>query len=160
MSSMSLGPESSSYTVGPTLPAEITKPPFRPSVAGRIGFFFGPIAGAFVASVNLRRMGQPDKASRVRSYTLVIAIVAAIVLSLLPSGLAHIVGLGMEAASLAIFPRIQDASFAEWQRINNGVEPSSGWPAIGWGFLGLILFVGIIFLVAMAMVMMNIPIPD
>ncbi|HSS99675.1 MAG TPA: hypothetical protein VLK33_21725 [Terriglobales bacterium] len=160
MSSTSLGPESSSYTVGPTLPAEITKPPFRPGVAGRIGFFFGPIAGAFVASVNLQRMGQPDKASRVRSYTLLVAIVVGIILILLPSGLGHILGIGMEVASLTIFPRIQDKSFADWQRVNSGAEPSSGWSAIGWGFLGLILYAGIIFLIVMAMVLMKIPIPD
>jgi len=158
MSSTSLGPESSSYTVGPTLPAELTKPPFRPGVAGRIGFFFGPIAGAFVASINLRRMGQLEKASKVRSYTFLVAIILTIILMLIPDVLGRLVGLGMEIASFTIFPRIQDDSFAEWQRINSSVEPSNGWTAIGWGFLGLIIFVGIAALVGIAMALMGIPI--
>jgi len=158
MSSTSLGPESSSYTVGPTLPAELTKPPFRPGVAGRIGFFFGPIAGAFVASINLGRMGQPEKASKVRSYTFLVAIIVVIVIMLIPDVLGHIVGLGLEVASLMVFPRIQDASFAEWQRVNSGIEPANGWKAIGWGFLGLIIFVAIAALVGIAMALMGIPI--
>ena len=158
MSSTSFGPENGSYTVGPTLPAELTTPPFRPGVAGRIGFFFGPIAGAFVASINLRRMGQPDKASKVRSYTFLIAVIFGIVVMLIPDALGHLLGLGLEIASFTIFPRIQDASFTEWQSVNNNVEPSNGWKAIGWGFFGLVIFLGIVFILAILMGLAGIPI--
>ena len=138
--------------------AETPTPPFRPGVAGRMAFFFGPIAGAFVASINLRRMGQPDKASKVRSYTFLIAVIFGIVILVIPDVLGRLLGLGGEIASYAIFPRIQDESFNEWQRTNPGIEPSSGWKAIGWGLIGLLIFMAILIVLAIVMGAIGIPI--
>lgn len=49
------------YTIGPPLPSETSKAPWRPKIAGRIAFFFGPVAGALVVVISLRRMGYPQK---------------------------------------------------------------------------------------------------
>jgi hypothetical protein len=103
--------------------------------------------------------GTAGQANKVRRYTFLIAIAIVIILMLIPDALGHLVGLGMEVASFTIFPRIQDVSFAEWQGSNSGVEPSNGWKAIGWGFLGLLLFVLLAVVIGMAMALMGIPIP-
>jgi len=50
-----------SYSIAPPLPSETSKAPWRPKVAGRIAFFFGPVAGALVVAISLRRMGVPTK---------------------------------------------------------------------------------------------------
>ena len=68
--SVAIEPRKDSYSLGPTLPAEMLKPPFRPNVAGRIAFFFSPIAGALVSVSSLRRMGYPVKGEDASSFGL------------------------------------------------------------------------------------------
>jgi hypothetical protein len=60
------------------------KPPYGPKVAGRMAFFFGPIAGALVTVVNLRRTGHPVKAKRIFLWTLLATAVLGAILILLP----------------------------------------------------------------------------
>src|SRR6185437_15006145 len=55
----------SALDLGPPLPSEAAKAPWRPKVAGIIAFFFGPMAGALVVVSSLRRMGHQDRAKRV-----------------------------------------------------------------------------------------------
>jgi hypothetical protein len=138
--SASIEPGKDSYSIGPTLAAEMHKPPFRPGVAGRIAFFFGPIAGALVSVISLRRMGYPVKAKRVFLWTLVAASILAIALILTPDIFGRVIGFAAEIAFYMILPRLQENEFAEWQAIHIDPEPSNGWNAVGWGFAGLILF--------------------
>jgi len=125
----------------------MTKPPFEPRVAGRIAFFFGPIAGALVSVVSLRRTGHPLRARKILRWTLLVAAVLAVALILLPDGLGRIVGLAAEIAFFSVYPRLQNAEFEAWQQANPGIEPSNGWGAVGWGLLGLLLFVVVTILV-------------
>jgi len=129
-----------SYSIGPVLPAEMTKAPFRPKVAGRIAFFFGPVAGALISVINLRRFGYPLKAKRVFSWTLVGTGVLAVVFLLIPDVLGRVVGIAAEIAFYQVYPRLQEKEFGEWQMAHPDIEPLSGWKAIGWGFAGLLLF--------------------
>jgi hypothetical protein len=61
--------------------------------------------------------------------------------------LGRIVGFAAEIAFYSVYPRLQDAEFALWQQANPGIEPSNGWGAMGWGLLGLLLFVVVTILV-------------
>jgi hypothetical protein len=53
------------YSLTPVLAAEMPKSPFEPKLAGRIDFFFGPIAGALVSVVSLRRSGHPLRSGKI-----------------------------------------------------------------------------------------------
>jgi disulfide bond formation protein DsbB len=135
----------------------LPKPPFTPKAAGRIGFFFGPVAGAFVSAISLRRMGRPEKAKKVIIITSLAAAGLALVLAVTPDALSRIIGLGAEAAFYFIFPRIQDQEFAEWEAANTASVPSSGWKAIGWGFIGVVLFILIVVVVVLVLGEMGVP---
>ena len=123
------------YTTGPPLPAELPKPPFTPRAAARIAFFFGPLAGAMVSAISLRRMRHPDKARKVTTLALLMAVAYSVVLFFIPDVLSRIVGLAAEAVFYVTFQRIQEREFAEWQAGNTSLSPSNGWKAIGWDSL-------------------------
>lgn len=147
-SSLPIEPGKDSYSLSPTLPAEMLKAPFGPHVAGRIAFFFGPIAGAWVSVISLRRMGFPIKAKRVLRWTLLVSALMAIILILIPEALGRLIGIGAEIAFYMIYPKLQEKEFGEWQTAHPEIQPSSGWGAMGWGFLGIIMFLVIFFAVA------------
>lgn len=153
MGSSAIEPGKDFAAIGPVLPAERIAPPFRPKVAGRIGFWFGPIAGAFVSVVSLRRTGHPLRARQVLRFTMAIAVVLSLVLVVLPDALARLFGLAAEITFYSVYPKLQEDEFAIWQTANPGVEPSNGWKALGWGFLGLVLFfvIGTLVLLPIAM---------
>jgi hypothetical protein len=140
MSTVPPTPEAS-YSIGPPLPAETPKTPWRPKAAGRIAFFFGPIAGAFISSISLRRMGYPEKAKKVRLLTLVGSVVLVTIFFFVPDAWTRPLGFGTEAAFYAVFPLIQDKEFESWEANNKDRSPSNGWTAIGYGFLGLLLYI-------------------
>ena len=126
---------------------EMPKAPFRPAIAGRIAFWLGPIAGALVSVISLRRMNYPAKANRVFVLTLVAAILLSVVLLLTPDGLGRLVGFAAEIAFWLVFPRLQHQQFEDWQAAHPDAQPSNGWLAITWGFAGLLLFLLITILV-------------
>jgi hypothetical protein len=133
--------------LGPSLPSEISKAPWRPKAAGTIAFFFGPVAGALVVAISLRRMGYQQRARRVMIVALGAAAVEAAILFFIPEALARMVGFGAEIAFLLFFPVYMEGTFSEWQATNPGARPSSGWSAIGWGLAGTVVFLLIILLV-------------
>ena len=84
-------------------------------------------------------MGHPEQASKVLSVTSLGSLGLAIVLLFVPDPFARFVGLGAEYAFYHIFKDLQKDEFAEWQAANASIQPTNGWLAIGWGFLGLVL---------------------
>jgi hypothetical protein len=120
------------------------KPPFRPQAAGTIGFFFSVVAGALVSVISLRRMGHSQKAKKIFWITMLGAMLVAATLILIPDALGRLVGLGLEGVWYFVFPKIQDQEFREWEATHKDVMPSSGWKALGWGFVGLGVFFAII----------------
>lgn len=152
MGSSTIDPGRDLAPLGPVLDAERLTPPFEPAVAGRIAFFFGPIAGALVSVISLRRTGHPLRARQVLRWTIAVAAVMSLVLILLPDGLGRLFGFVAEITFYSVYPKLQKDEFAIWQTANPGVEPSNGWKALGWGFLGLLLFfvVGLLILIPLA----------
>jgi len=148
MGSSTIEPGRDMASLGPVLDAERLTPPFAPAVAGRIAFFFGPIAGALVSVVSLRRTGHPLRARQVLRWTIAVAAVMSLVLILLPNGLGRLFGFVAEITFYTVYPKLQNDEFAIWQTANPGVEPSNGWKALGWGFLGAILFFVVAILIA------------
>jgi hypothetical protein len=143
--------EPNPYNLGPRLPAELRKPPFTPKATGRIAFFFGPFAGALVSVISLRRMGHPEQASKALSVALFGSLSLAMVLFFIPDPFARFVGLGAEYAFYHIFKDLQKNEFEEWQAANASIQPTNGWLAIGWGFLGLLLSLGVFLVVFVAL---------
>lgn len=146
--STSIEPGKDYSSLTPVLAAELGKPPFDPKVAGRIAFFFGPIAGALVSVVSLRRAGYPLRSGRILRWTVLVSAVMAVVLVLLPDAFGRLFALTAEMTFYSVYPRLQQHEFNEWQGAHTEILPSSGWGAIGWGVLGVILFL----VVAMAVI--------
>ena len=134
--------------LGPPLPSEESKPPWRPKVAGVIAFFFGPIAGALVVASSLRRMGHQDRAKNVMFLALGFSVVEGAMLFFIPGAPTGFVA---EIAFLLFFPVLMEGAFREWQAAHPDANPSSGWSAIGWGLVGAVLLLGIVFLVLEAL---------
>ena len=147
-------PGRDSYSIGPTLAAELPNAPYRPHVAGRIAFFFGPVAGALITVISLRRFGYPVKAHKVLRWTLVAAAGLAAVLILVPEVFGRLIGLGAEFAFYKIYPDLQEKEFNEWQLAHSDIQPLNGWRALGWGFAGLFLFLLIIVAVMIPLTML------
>jgi hypothetical protein len=146
-----LNPEKTTVLWGPALSSETPKRPFRPHVAGRIAVFFGPVAGALVSVISLRRMGLPLKAKRTLRWTLLATAVLAAVLLATPDVYGRVIGLGAEISFYLFYPRLQEVEYAAWQSANTDIEPSNGWGAVGWGIVGLVLFFVIFIVVAIPM---------
>jgi len=140
-------PGGDSYTIGPPLPSEIIKAPWRPKAAGRAAFFFGPVAGALVVAVSLRRMGYRQSAKKVMFLALGAAAAEATILFFIPAVLSRLVGFGAEIAFLLIFPAFMEKEFSEWQATYPSAKPSNGWNTIGWGLVGSVVFLVIAFVV-------------
>jgi len=87
-----------SYTLAPPLPSETSKAPWRPKVAGRSAFLFGPVAGALVVAISLRRMGYQQNAKKVVLLALGAAAAEAAILFFIPGVLSRPVGFGAERA--------------------------------------------------------------
>jgi disulfide bond formation protein DsbB len=140
-----------SATLGQPSPSETPKAPWRPQAAGRIAFFFGPIAGALVAAISLRRMGRQQSAKKLMPLALAVAAVECAILAIwIPVALNPFVGLGAEIAFLFIFPVFMKKEFSEWQAKHPCAMPSNGWNAIGWGLLGAVVFIAIYILAFVA----------
>jgi hypothetical protein len=125
------------------------KPPFRPQAAGTIGFFFSIVAGALVSVISLRRMGHSQKAKKTLWITLLGAIFIAPIFFLIPPARGRFLGLALEGVWYFVFPKIQDQEFSQWQAAHADLAPSSGWKALGWGFVGIAVFFAIAVVVGM-----------
>ena len=143
-------PPQMTVNLPPPLPAEAPKAPWRPKVAGVIAFFFGPFAGALVVAISLRRMGHPQSARKILWLALALGLVEGVVLFFVPDTFARLVGLGAEVAFLLFFPVLMEKEFNEWQATHS-ISPSNGWKAIGWGLIGMVLLVIVIFLTSVAL---------
>jgi hypothetical protein len=99
-------------------------------------------------------MGHPEKSTKAAQIAILGSILLAVVLFFTPEVLSRIVGLAGEGAFFFAFRNIQEAEFTQWQTANPTAKPSNGWRAIGWGLIGvvlwIILFLLISFLLAIA----------
>ena len=111
------------YTIGPPLPSETSKAPWRPKVAGRIAFFFGPVAGALVVVISLRRMGHSQSAKKVLLLALGMTAAMAVIIFFTPDALSRPVGIAAEIAFLLIFPVFMEYAFSEWQAAHPSAIP-------------------------------------
>jgi len=146
--------QQASYTLGPTLPAEAGKPPWRPKTAGRIAFFLGPFAGALIVTMSLRRMGQPQAARKAMLFALGLATIMGVILFFVPDAVGRVVGLGVEAASLLFFPGLMEKEFIAWQAAHPASTPANGWLAIGWGLIGAPMLFVVLFLVFLPLMLL------
>ncbi len=135
----------------PSLGLETAKAPWRPKVAGRIAFWFGPVAGAMVVATSLRRMGHQESARKVMLLAFGVAVIEVVILLVVSDGVGTLVGLGGHIGFLLLFPPLMEKEFKQWQGAHPDAEPSSGWKAIGVGLIGTVIFGAIAFVGALAL---------
>jgi hypothetical protein len=120
-----------------------SSPPWRPKVAGYVAFLLGPIAGALVGAASFRRMGQREKAQKTVFYTLVLCIAFLIVFTLgIPpdAPIKKFIQLSVGGAGYSVFPSIVREDYVKWRTANPDAKPRNDWAAIGWGLLGLFIY--------------------
>ena len=145
-------PGTDSNNIGAPLLSQMSStPPWRPKAAGRMALFFGPVAGALVVAISLRRMGYEQIAKKVMLLALGVTAAEVGILSLIPQFLSRFVALGAHVAFLLIFPVLMEKEFSGWQATHPNTIPSNGWNAIGWGLVGSVLFFVIAFLVLLGL---------
>jgi hypothetical protein len=66
---------------------------------GRVAFFFGPVAGALIVAISLRRMSYERTAKKVMLLALAAAVAEAVILFFIPDALSRLVGFGSELRS-------------------------------------------------------------
>ena len=140
-----------SFTIAPPSPSKTAKAPWGPKAVGLIALFFGPVAGAWVVAISLRRMGHRQSARKFLPLAIVVAAVECAMLAIwIPVALNPFVGLAAEFAFLLIFPVFMKKKFSEWQATHPSAVPSNGWNAMGWGLLGAFVFIAIYILAFVA----------
>ena len=98
-------------------------------------------------------MGHQKRAKRVLWVTACALVAVAAILFFIPDFLARIVGIGVEGAFCVAFYLVQDREFREWEAAHKDTTPSNGWSALGWGIVGILLFLAIVFAVFMVLAM-------
>ncbi len=98
-------------------------------------------------------MGYQERANRVLWVTACSLVAVAAILFFIPNSLVRIVGIGVEGAFCVAFYLVQDREFREWEATHMGTTPSNGWRALGWGIVGILLFLVIAFAVFMVLAM-------
>jgi hypothetical protein len=91
-------------------------------------------------------MGKPDKANWTLGLTLIGVVIYSVILARSSANEAETMGefLG-NAVSPFLYPAIQWGDFKNWEL--NERETYNGWRSIGWGFLGMIIFLLLSFIV-------------
>ncbi len=100
------------------------------------------MAGAVVAYINLKRLGQQRKANLTLGFTILGCVVLFLILDKLPLQAAE--GFGWFVGNIVspfLFPMIQKSDFEQWESNNAELTPHSGWKSLGWGIVGLVAFV-------------------
>jgi hypothetical protein len=115
--------------------------PWSPLAATWATLFLGPLAGAVVTAVNLRRLGRPDKA-------LFAFITGLASLALLGAAWASGVGAGnrgllayalLSAGNIGLYLYLQQPDFAAWVRAHPRDLPTTPWIAASWALIGFAL---------------------
>jgi Flp pilus assembly protein TadD len=114
------------------------KPPWKPKVSGVIAVLFGPLAGALVALVNLKRLGEGHKGRSVLGWTIAATVPLVAALIYLPGGVSKVVGLAVQGTGAGLFPWLQKRAFERWQQANPGAAHANEWKSAGWGLLGMV----------------------
>jgi hypothetical protein len=125
--------------------------PWRPRVSGIVGAAFGPVAGAIVTFVNLRRFGASRKAGWVLVLTALASIPLGSLLSFLdktaqPQDFLRLSGLVANLIIAVVYPSLQQREFEAWRARHPDIGTRNGWWATGWGVVGAAVFLGLAYL--------------
>ena len=120
--------------------------PWKPRVSGIIGFFLGPTAAGLVAYINLRRLNE----YRLANWTFVLTVITSVLFGslvlVLPDDQANIIGkISGSLIAPLLFPAIQLGAFSAWQKKHEILKTNHGLKAMGWGVIGFVWYVLIIF---------------
>jgi len=99
----------------------------------------GPLAGALVTYVNLKRLGQGRKGRLVFGWSIVATVPLFAALIYLPAEITKVLGVAVEGTGAALFPWLQKQPFEKWEQANPGAVHANKWKSVGWGLLGMVL---------------------
>jgi len=138
----------------PALPWEKpAKPPWKPRASGVAAFLCGPLAGALIAHINLRRMGEKRKGVLILILTAIgSGALILMLLRLTDTGSTLLGKFVSYFISPFLFPMLQRKEFEKWKAAHPKSEPAGGWGATGWALLGAAGFLAIL------VVMANLPV--
>jgi hypothetical protein len=130
-------------TPGPAGAPEPVSPEYKlfsPGCVALIAFLFGPVAGFILLTINFWRLGKRRAAWMTVAFcTLAMAPLVAILIALPDSFPGVLVSVPLFLSLWAAAGVLQGSDYAAHR--SNGGESPSGWSAVGFGLLGLVLFV-------------------
>jgi hypothetical protein len=109
-------------------------------------YFRGPWQAHWSRRPNLRRMGQKQRAQQTLFYTLLLCIAFLVpFLPTIPAGapIKKLILFAVEGAGYTVFPSLVREDYVKGKAAHPGVKPRSGLSAIGWGVLGLPVYVAL-----------------
>jgi len=120
----------------PQHPAQIEELPWKPAIAGMVGFFLGPMPAALVTYGNLRRLRSAAKGRNVALATAIAFLGLVVLIREYPDH--YLMYIVAHVVCPLLFPFLQKKEFAAWKAAHLE-EPASGWHATKWAVAGLAL---------------------
>jgi hypothetical protein len=97
------------------------------------------MAAAIVSFINLRRLGQRQKASLILALSVPACFLLFYALFSLPDEVAkYLPNSLVPALTGLIYAWFQNKDFDVWESTHPGIPPANGWTTVGWGLLGLV----------------------
>jgi hypothetical protein len=115
---------------------------FPPDTIGLVAFFAGPVGAFTLLALNYWRMGKRGAARITIAVGLVtMALVVAICFALPDSSPSFLIGVPLFLGLWLAARKLQGSAFDT--HLRNGGERASGWAALGFALVGLMLFLGV-----------------
>jgi hypothetical protein len=118
---------------------ETGDPPYKPSAAGLMGFFFGPMAAALVSYKSLKLAGELRRGKWVLWLTVPAIAAWSLVVRYYPDLGDGIWRFALNLVSTGLYPWLQKQAFEAWQKRHPVIQPTGTFGAVPWGMLGLLL---------------------
>lgn len=132
-------------------PYPLQKAPWSLASLYVVGFLFGPLAGYLVVMENLKRIGENEKAEKLKvngAIIILLILLAAIFLTkFIPSGVSIVVGI--------LFPLLYNEPFKKWQQEHPGIAKFQA-DILLKGLLGLILTFAVLFAIGMVLAIVGV----
>lgn len=121
------------------------KPPWNPRASGVAALLCGPLAGAIITHINLRRMGEKRKGVLILFLSTVGSTALLLMLFRLTDTGATLLGKSVGYFICPfLFPMLQRKEFEQWKAAHPETAPSGGGGTTGWALVGLLGFLAIV----------------
>ena len=129
----------------PSAPAPIPFPtgifPWKPRVVPEMTILFGPLAGAIVTALTLKRLNEARKGLWTLAGGVLVSLVVTYIAYHATWQGALVLGAIVQIGAALLYLHLQSDPFENWELRFATARARSEWSALGWAVLGLVLMV-------------------